>query len=124
MLMRGTMATMTCPQCGRTYKGVVCIDCREARARAGLLLHQRRFLQTWAVGQIELRIADKEGLLHVQLFDDRWHAYCGATLFEIVQRERNRDLPPAICSECARVFHELVARFVPKASLIAMLVTV
>jgi hypothetical protein len=113
---RGTITSMTCKECGRTFKGVICIACREARARAGILLHQRRFLQTWQLGQIELRLASKTDLVHIQLFDDRWHAYCGAELFGIVPRDRNRELPPAVCSECSRVFHELVARFVPKPS--------
>jgi hypothetical protein len=63
-----------------------------------------------------LRLATKNDLVHVQLFDDRWHAYCGAELFEIVPRGRSRELPPALCSGCARVFHELLAKFVPKPS--------
>ena len=104
---------MTCTQCGRNFKGVICVACREARGRSGILLHQRRFLQTWSIGQIELRLARKDDLVHVQLFDDRWHAYCGRTLFEIVPRERSQDLPGAVCSECARVFKDLVAKYVP-----------
>jgi hypothetical protein len=101
---------MTCKTCACSFKGVACVHCREVRQRIGILLHQRRFLQTWQLGQIALLVATKDGQKHVQLFDDRWHAYCGAELFGIVPRDRLKSLPVDLCSECGAVFQEQLAK--------------
>lgn len=102
-----------CPKCLSSFKGMTCPVCRAARQRAGILLHQRRFLQTWKAGQLKLLLAAKDGEKHVQLFDDRWHAYCGIELFGIVHRDRVDTLPDGLCSKCSAVFQEQLARLVP-----------
>ena len=99
---------MLCTRCGREVKGV-CRDCQAARARQGMLLHQRRFLQTWLAGAIDLRSRSYEGVVHLELFDDRWHGYCGAPMFTVTERRRSRELPPDLCPECFKIFNELVA---------------
>jgi len=97
-----------CPECGCEVK-LVCRDCQRKRARRGLLQHQRRFLQTWLAGETELRIRPFAGVTHLELFDDRWHAYCGADMFTGAElRQRVRELPGDLCSECRSVFDELV----------------
>jgi hypothetical protein len=100
---------MLCPECGNQFKGVVCVLCRARRARNGMLLHQRRFLETWLAGSIELRVRRKGGQPHLELFDDRWHTYCGIDLFDVPPlREHVRDLPTDLCLECLKVFDRLV----------------
>lgn len=112
---------MICADCGREVKRV-CRDCQARRARDGMLLHQRRFLQTWKAGGIELRVRWYEGTLHLELFDDRWHSYCGIAMFihgpaNLVEqamalaRRRAAALPDDLCPECHKIFDELVARF-------------
>lgn len=100
---------MTCPECGRQGKGVVCAFCRARRTRAGMLLHQRRFLETWLEGGIQLRIRRKNLQAHLELFDDRWHTYCGIDLFDVPpQREHVRELPADLCRQCRMVFEDLL----------------
>jgi hypothetical protein len=72
-----------------------------------MLLHQRRFVETWLQGTIDLRIKRFNGTLHLELFDDRWHAYCGAAMFSVVNREFHRDLPVDLCPECYQVFQRI-----------------
>jgi hypothetical protein len=100
---------MICTRCGRGVKRV-CRDCQAAQARTGLLMHQRRFLQTWLAGEIDLRVRDQLGRLHLELFDDRWHSYCGVAMFDVTERRRVRDLPPELCADCVNIFNELVAK--------------
>jgi hypothetical protein len=101
---------MICPECGREVK-LVCRDCQRDRARRGMLQHQRRFLQTWLVGEIELRIREHEGATHLELFDDRWHAFCGVSMFEHPEaRRRVGELPSELCSGCRLMFDELVTK--------------
>lgn len=104
------LVLMICGDCGRTVKRV-CRDCQAARARNGMLMHQRRFLQTWAVNGIDLRVRDLDGACHLELFDDPWHGYCGAALPVASGRRRVRSLPTDLCSDCGRVFDELVGRY-------------
>ena len=105
----GKLVGMICTRCGREVKRV-CRDCQAAQARTGMLLHQRRFLQTWLVGEIELRVREQLGALHLELFDDRWHAYCGAAMFTVTDRRRVREVPADLCAECLKIFNELVGK--------------
>jgi hypothetical protein len=105
------LVLMICGDCGRTVKRV-CRDCQAARARNGMLMHQRRFLQTWAVNAIDLRVRDLDGTCHLELFDDAWHGYCGAALPLAPGRRRVRALPAELCSGCRAVFDELLSRYV------------
>jgi hypothetical protein len=106
-----------CGECGATVKRV-CRDCQARRARNGLLLHQRRFLQTWAVKAIDLRMRDFDGVPHVELFDDPWHGYCGMALsptgphLATTGRRRVRELPADLCPACRRVFDQLLEQYV------------
>src|SRR5215472_12905373 len=103
---------MICPECGREVKKD-CRDCQRDRARRGMLQHQRRFLQTWLVGGIDLRIRAHEGTIHVELFDDRWHAFCGVSMFENPEKRRRVPLFPDhanMCTGCRKVFDELVSK--------------
>jgi hypothetical protein len=101
---------MICARCGREVKRV-CRDCQARQARVGMLLHQRRFLQTWLAGGIELRSRTYEGATHLELFDDRWHAYCGLAMFKVTERRLSRDLPADLCSACLKVFSDLVDKY-------------
>lgn len=101
---------MICTECGREVKRV-CRDCQAARTRQGMLQHQRRFLQTWLVGAIDLRVRIYGGVAHLELFDDRWHSYCGTAMFDITERLRTRELPADLCPECRKIFDELLARY-------------
>ncbi len=101
---------MICPECGKDLKGRICRDCQARRTRQGMLRHQRRFLQTWLAGQIDLRVKKLEGVLHLELFDDRWHSYCDTEMFQVSQRAYMRQLPPDLCPECLRVFQDLLAQ--------------
>jgi hypothetical protein len=100
-----------CNRCGREVKRV-CRDCQARQARAGMLLHQRRFLRTWLLGDppIYLRVRPQFDVLHLELFDDRWHGYCGVPMFEITERRLMRNLPTDLCGDCLNVFNELVAK--------------
>jgi hypothetical protein len=89
---------------------------RQQRYRSGIELHQRRFLQTWALGQIKLWTATKDGSIPIQLFDDRWHTYCGIDLFGVIPRDRSQDIPPAVCGDCLTAFKGLLAQYVPPAN--------
>jgi hypothetical protein len=103
---------MICGECGATVKRV-CRDCQALRARAGMLMHQRRFLQTWAVNGIDLRVRDVDGVCHLELFDDMWHGYCGHPLPLVGSpRRRVRVLPADLCSGCRTVLDELLTRYV------------
>jgi hypothetical protein len=86
---------------------------REVRQRSGIELHQRRFLITWKLGQIKLFVATKNDLVHVQLFDDRWHTYCGIDLFDISERDRSQEMPPGVCGDCYAAFQRLLAQYAP-----------
>jgi hypothetical protein len=100
---------MVCPECGREVKRV-CRDCQAARTRRGMLLHQRRFLQTWLAGTLDLRVRQQDGTLHLELFDDRWHGYCGAPMFTVTDRRRVREIPPDLCAECTKIFNDLAQK--------------
>jgi hypothetical protein len=101
---------MKCSECGRDVK-LVCRFCQAARARRGLLLHQRRFLQTWLAGSIHLRVKRAtDGVLHLELFDDRWHSYCDVAMFDVTERQLVKEVPPDLCAACKTVFDELVAK--------------
>jgi hypothetical protein len=91
-------------------KKFVCEICRAERTRLGMLLHQRRFLQTWRAGSIDLRISRRDLVTHLELFDDRWHAYCGLGLFQAAGRQFVRELPRDLCPECRAVFEEQLAK--------------
>jgi hypothetical protein len=113
---------MLCSHCGQTSKGVVCIPCRTQRTRAGMLLHQRRFLETWLTGGIQLRVTRRDGVPHLQLFDDRWHTYCDIELHAVPPvTERHQEVPEGMCPECLVVFDRLInearERLEPKQSL-------
>lgn len=101
---------MTCPECKREFKGFVCRDCQQKRVRIGMLLHQRRFVETWQEGMIDLRLKRRAGILHLELWDDCWHAYCGCELFAITAREFRRELPPDLCGQCYHAFQEIRAQ--------------
>lgn len=75
-----------------------------------MLLHQRRFLQTWLAGGIDLRVRPFDGVLHLELFDDRWHGYCGTEMFAVTERRRLKELPADICPKCRTIFDELVVQ--------------
>lgn len=98
-----------CKRCGREVK-TVCRACQAALAREGLLRHQRRFLQTWLAGEMDLRVRQKDDVLHLELFDDRWHAYCGAEMFKVTERRRVREIPADLCPGCRTILDELVAK--------------
>lgn len=109
---------MICATCGREVKRV-CRDCQADRARSGILEHQRRFLETWLQGTMDLRLRLFGGVWHLELFDARWHAYCGARLFQSGsadysyppgERRRTKELPPDLCSGCTQIFNELVTK--------------
>jgi len=101
---------MICRECGRECK-LVCRSCQAARARRGLLLHQRRFLQTWLAGELPLKVKRTiDGVLHLELFDDRWHSYCDAPMYEVTDRQLVREVPAELCAGCRKVFDELVAK--------------
>jgi len=100
---------MICTECGVDVKGFVCRACQARRARAGLLKHQRRFLQTWLAGEIQLRVKRLDGVLHLELFDDRWHSYCGVDMFDVFERQFVRAVPGDLCPACITVFNNLVA---------------
>lgn len=100
---------MTCTECGAEHKGYVCRPCQARRVRAGMLRHQRRFLQTWLAGQIDLRVKRVAGTLHLELFDDRWHSYCNREMFSTPHRQYVRELPADLCPDCITIFNELVA---------------
>jgi hypothetical protein len=104
---------MTCVSCGKEVKRV-CRDCQAKRARDGMLLHQRRFLQTWLAGGIELRVREYNGSPHIELFDDRWHSYCGIPMMTLTNRRRVRELPDEVCTECREVFQGLVEKAAPR----------
>jgi len=100
---------MICQECGNEVKGWVCRPCQAKRTRAGMLRHQRRFLQTWVAGQIDLRVKRLGGVLHLALFDDQWHSYCDTELFAVSRAEVTRQLPADLCAECLKVFNGLVS---------------
>ena len=104
------LVRMICPECGQAIK-LVCRDCQRKRAHRGLLLHQRRFLITWLAGAIELRVRPQGDRLHLELFDDRWHAYCGADMFTVTPRQLVREVPAGLCEDCLKVFDQLVAQY-------------
>jgi hypothetical protein len=101
---------MTCPECHREFKGFVCRVCQQKRQRIGILLHQHRFVQTWQQGMIDLRLKRRAGVLHLELFDDAWHAYCGCELFGVTARDFRRELPPDLCRPCYDAFQEIRAQ--------------
>jgi len=103
------LGAMICPECGKEVKGFVCRECQAKRTRQGMLRHQRRFLQTWIEGSIDLRVKRSRGVLHLELWDDRWHAYCGAEMFDTPERRFVREIPMDLCPACLKVFDELVA---------------
>ena len=103
------LVRMICAECGTEHKGHVCRLCQARRVRAGMLRHQRRFLQTWLAGDIDLRVKRVEGVLHLELFDDRWHSYCDREMFAVQQRAYVRDVPLDLCPKCIEVFDQLVA---------------
>ena len=110
---------MLCNQCGNTSKGVVCIPCRTRRTRIGMLVHQRRFLETWLTGGIPLRVTRADGVPHLQLFDDRWHTYCDIELFAVPPvTERHQEVPEDLCRDCLTTFLQLAdearRRLIPK----------
>jgi hypothetical protein len=98
---------MICPECGKQVKGYVCYPCQAVRTYKGMILHQRRFLETWLEGTIDLRIKRINGTLHLELFDDRWHAYCGKEMFSVTDREYMKELPPELCPACYEVFQQI-----------------
>jgi hypothetical protein len=100
---------MICTECGKELKGHICRECQAKRTRAGMLKHQRRFLQTWLKGDINLRVKRVQGVAHLELFDDRWHSYCDRTMFAESKREFVREIPPDLCAECLKVFDGLIA---------------
>lgn len=100
---------MICIECGREMK-IVCRFCQAARTRRGMLLHQKRFLQTWLVGEIDLRVKRKDGILHLELFDDRWHSYCDLAMFDVPRSEFVKNPPGDLCGDCLSVFNELVQK--------------
>jgi hypothetical protein len=68
-------------------------------------------LQTYAIGAIELRVRSKDGVPHVELFDDRYHGFCGVAMFENpADRQKVRELPADLCADCRRVFDELFTK--------------
>jgi len=75
-----------------------------------MLLHQRRFLQTWLVGDIDLRVKRKDGVLHLELFDDRWHSYCDVAMFDVPHSEFVKNPPDDLCGDCLKVFKDLVEK--------------
>lgn len=99
-----------CPVCSREMENLVCRACQADRQRTGMLQHQRRFLETWLEGTIDLRVSNKNGVPHLQLFDDRWHTYCGQDLFGITNRDFVRVLPRSLCPDCVAVFDSLIAK--------------
>ncbi len=99
---------MICSECKMEVKGFVCRDCQARRTRAGMLRHQRRFLRTWLAGQIDLRVKGNAGVLHLELFDDRWHSYCDVAMFTPLPRIYVRDVPADLCPACLEVFNRLV----------------
>jgi hypothetical protein len=101
---------MICSECGTEVKGHVCRACQAKRTRQGMLRHQRRFLQTWLAGEIDLRVKKLAGVLHLELFDDRWHSYCDTAMFAVSQRQYVRALPADLCPACITIFNELVAK--------------
>lgn len=103
------LVAMICPECGQPMKRV-CRACQAQRAYRGLLLHQRRYLRTWLAGAIDLRVRDFNGALHLELFDDRWHAYCGLAMMQYTERRRVQAVPADLCPDCSKVFNELVAK--------------
>jgi hypothetical protein len=105
------LVCVICADCGRTVKRV-CRDCQAVRARNGMLMHQRRFLQTWAASAIDMRVRDFDGTTHLELFDDPWHAYCGAALPVATGRRRVRTLPADLCTDCRAMLDQLLARYV------------
>jgi hypothetical protein len=100
---------MICEECGKECKRV-CRACQAARVRRGMLMHQRRFLQTWRAGEIAVRLRAFDGVEHLELFDDRWHGYCGVEMFKLTQPRRVRDLPADVCPECLKIFNGLAAQ--------------
>ena len=100
---------MICTECGQEIDGFVCRECRVRRTRRGLLLHQRRFIETWLAGAIDLRVKRLRGVLHLELFDDPWHSYCDTELFAVTQRAYVKALPADVCPECQKVFDALIA---------------
>lgn len=104
------LGSMLCAECGREVKNV-CRDCQAARTRRGMLLHQRRFIQTWIAGGIDLRVKrSRDGVLHLELFDDRWHSYCDVPMLNVTKREKVREIPADLCPACLKVFDELVLK--------------
>jgi|AmaraimetP72IA01_FD_contig_31_598142_length_2127_multi_19_in_0_out_0_3 hypothetical protein len=100
---------MICPECGAQVR-MVCAACRAKRQRIGILLHQRRFLEAWRGGSLQLRTREKNGAVHVELFDDRWHAYCGIDLFDVPpQPVLVRELPADLCGACRAILDEQLA---------------
>jgi len=99
---------MLCTECGKEVKRF-CAACRDKRARLGILLHQRRFLRTWIAGTMNLNVRPFNGQLHLELFDARWHSYCGIAMMTRTERQRVRELPDDMCAECRSVFNQLVA---------------
>ena len=99
---------MICSECGLELKGQICRACQARRTRQGMLRHQRRFLETWLAGEIDLRVKRLNGVRHLELFDDRWHSYCDTAMFSVTQRDFVRTIPGDLCPDCLRVFHELL----------------
>lgn len=96
-----------CDRCGQDYEGFYCANCEALRSRNGLLAHQRRFIETWAAGLIDLRLKNSGGALHLELYDDRWHSYCGKPMFDTPDRTFAKDLPVDLCPDCAAVFAQI-----------------
>jgi hypothetical protein len=101
------LGRMICAECGREVERV-CHVCQAARARRGLLRRQRRFLHSWLAGKLELRVKRKDGVLHLELFDDRWHSYCDVAMFDVTEHQKVREIPRDLCPECLKVLDELV----------------
>ena len=102
------LLAMICEECGQEVESFVCRDCQAKRTRRGMLRHQRRFLETWLAGGIDLRVKRLGGVLHLELFDDRWHSYCDREMFAVTDRAYVRTVPPDLCPDCFKVFDGLV----------------
>ena len=49
-------------------------------------------------------------MLHLELFDDRWHSYCDVAMFDVPHSEFVKNPPDDLCGDCLKVFKDLVEK--------------
>jgi hypothetical protein len=98
--------------------GPLCGKCLEQSSHKAMLEYQRLMLPAVLDGRGEYRLARADGLVHLELFGDRNHSYCGASLAKVTKRFRSSHAALAqekICIVCRNRLNELLEKTDPPA---------